>query len=273
MIAAFDSFFIPIIAAGLVGGAGAGLLGVSIMGMRMPFVGVCIAHAAMAGAVFGLLLGWPELACALVTAGLATAVLGAIPPGRLRLDVNLAMGVLFPLMMGLTFLGIGMMPGPRTEMLSLLWGSLLFVGAREVWMICLASGALVVFMLLFAKEMRAILFSRFLASATGIHERLVYVLFLAICGVLLTVNLQTVGGLMIFALIANPAAAALQIGRGYAAICLIAAVLGAVSAMGGLLMAYELDLPTGACIVLVSTALFVLAWAWRRLSVRMGRSE
>lgn len=273
MIAAFDTFFVPIIAAGLVGGTSTGLLGVYVMGMRMPFVGVCVSHAAMAGAVFGMLMGWPELPCGLAAAGAATAILGLIPAGRMRLDINVAMGVLFPLMMGLTFLGIGLMPGPKTEMLGLLWGSLLFVSASDVWMIVLAGAALLVFSIAFAKELRAILFSRFLAGATGVHQQLVYVMFLALCGLVLTVNLQTVGGLMIFALIANPAAAALQVGRGYRSICLLAAGLGGLSAVGGLLVAYELDLPTGACIVLVSTGLFLLAAAWRRMRAHLGYGE
>jgi manganese/iron transport system permease protein len=273
MIAALDAFFIPIIATGLVGGASTGLLGVYIVGMRMPFVGVCISHAAMAGAVFGLLLGWPQLPCALAAAGAATAILGVIPPGRMRLDINVAMGVLFPLMMGLTFLGIGLMEGPKTEMLGLLWGSLLFVSARDVWIIGAASTALLLFSLLFAKEMRSILFSRFLAAATGVHQQLIYVLFLALCGLVLTVNLQIVGGLMIFALIVNPAAAALQVAQGYRSICVLAAVLGGASALGGLLAAYELDLPTGACIVLVSTALFLVAVLWRRIRTQLGHGE
>jgi manganese/iron transport system permease protein len=273
MIAALDAFFIPIIAVGLVGGAGTGLLGVYIVGMRMPFVGVCISHAAMAGAVFGMLLGWAELPCALVAAGVATAILGLIPPGRVRLDINVAMGVLFPLMMGLTFLGIGLMEGPKTEMLGLLWGSLLFVGARDVWMIVLSSLALLGFSVLFAKEMRAILFSRFLAAATGVHQQGVYIGFLALCGLVLTVNLQTVGGLMLFALIVNPAAAALQVGRGYRTICVLASVFGGLSALGGFLVAYELDLPTGACIVLVSTAVFLLAMLWRRVRGCLGQGE
>ena len=61
-----DPFYIPVILAAAVGGAGSGLLGVYVVGMRIPFVGVCMAHAAMAGAVFGILLDVPPLASALL---------------------------------------------------------------------------------------------------------------------------------------------------------------------------------------------------------------
>jgi len=268
-----DMFLVPIFLSGVLGGAGTGLLGVFIVGMRMPFVGVCISHAAMAGAVFGLLVGWPEQLCALAVAAGATIILGTIPPGRTRMDINTAMGVLFPLTMGLTFLGIGLMSGPRTEVLGLLWGSLLFVDNRDVLLIGATTATLIAFSVVFAKEMRAILFSRFLAAATGVHQQLVYMLFLVMCGLVLTVNLHTVGGLMIFALLANPAAAALQLARGYRSVCFAAGTLGALSAVGGLMFAWGLDLPAGACIVLVSTALFLVALGVRRIGNRLGWGE
>ncbi|HEX41226.1 MAG TPA: metal ABC transporter permease, partial [Phycisphaerales bacterium] len=52
-----DSFFYLVMLAGVVAGGSTGLLGVYIVGMRMPFIGVCISHAAMAGAVYSILLG------------------------------------------------------------------------------------------------------------------------------------------------------------------------------------------------------------------------
>lgn len=267
-----DPFFIPVLAAGAVGGASAGLLGVFIVGMRMPFLGVCVSHAAMAGAVGGLLLGWPAFPCALAAAVVAAGSLGLvrIAPGRGVADGNVALGVLFSLLLGLTFLGIGLAPGPKTPMLGLLWGSLVFVGIREVWVVVATGVALVLFVCLFGKEMRAILFSRLLAAAAGIHETLVYTLFLGLCGLVLTVNLQAVGGLMIFSLITNPAVAAFRIAKGFVPVCIVASALGAASALGGFFAAYWLDLPTGACIVLVSSLLLagaVLASSMSRWAI------
>jgi len=263
-----DPFFIPVLIAGVLGGASAGLLGVFIVGMRMPFVGVCIAHAAMAGAVAAVLLGWPQAPCALVAAVATSASLGLVraAPGRGVADGNVALGVLFSLMMGLTFLGIGLAPGPKTAMLGLLWGSLVFVSIRDVWITAGCCMGLLVFVALFYKEMRAILFSRFLAAASGVHETFVYVIFLALSGVVLTVNLQAVGGLMIFSLITNPAAAALQLCHGFSALCIVSALFGAASALGGFLASYCLDLPTGACIVLLSTLIVLACNLWRHHS-------
>jgi len=234
----------------------------------MPFVGVCIAHAAMAGAVWGGLLGLPELPSALALAVLASGSLALIGPGRLRLDANVALGVLFSLMMGLVFLGIGLSRGEKGSLLGLLWGSLVFVNWRDVTWIAASSGALFLFTLLFSKEMCAILFSRPLAAATGLHERLVLFLFLVLCSATLTVNLNTVGGLMIYSLISAPAAAAFQLCRGYRPVVLCSTALGAACTLGGFLIAYEFrsfELPVGACIVILTVIVFLAALAVSKL--------
>ena len=260
-------YLIPILLAGLLGGASAGLAGLYIVGMRMPFVGVCLAHAAMAGAVWGRLFGLPELPSALAVSVTASATLALLGRGRLRLDANVALGVLFSMMMGLVFLGIGLSPGAKGPLLGLLWGSIVFVSWREVIWIAAASGVFFLFALLFSKEMCAILFSRSLAAATGLHERLVLLAFLVLCGATLTVNLSTVGGLMIYTLISVPAAAAFQLCRGYRATALCSAALGAGCSLGGFLVAYQLrefEVPVGACIVIVSVLVFFAALAARK---------
>ena len=114
---------------------------------------------------------------------------------------------------------------------------------------------------LFYKEMRAILFSRMHASSAGIHVTFVWTLFLLLASLVLTVNFQTVGGLMIYSLITNPAAAASRLVRGYGPTLLVSALLGAASGLGGFLISAATDLPTGAMIVILSSVLVVLAAA------------
>jgi len=258
-----DPFFYLVILAGAIAGASCGLLGVYIVGLRLPFIGICISHTAMAGTIYSYLLGLDPTVGPLVVSTAAAMSLAAIRPERSRLDPNVALAILFSLMLGLTFLGIGLVQGSRSEILGLLWGSILFVQKQNVAVIAVAAAAFGVFALLFNKELKVLLFSRTIASATGVHETFVYALFLGLCAVVLTVNLPLVGGLMIFSLITNPAAAAYQVCRGHRAVVLTATALGTLSAVGGFIASYYLNLPTGACIVLVSTALFAAAATYR----------
>lgn len=263
-----DPYFYSILLAGVIAGASCGLLGVYIVGLRLPFVGVFVSHTAMAGTIYSYLLGLNPILGATSISALAAMSLAAIRPGRTRIDPNVALAILFSLMLGVTFLGIGLIQDSRTEILGLLWGSILFVRRENILVIAAAAGALALFAVLFNKEMKALLFSRCIASATGVHETFVYSLFLALSGVILAVNLPLIGGLMIFSLISNPAAAAYQICRGHRTIVAASIGFGVLSTVGGFFISYFLNLPTGACIVLVSTLLFALSAGCRAFSGR-----
>lgn len=257
----FLDVFGLIIAAAVIGGGSAGLLGVFVVGLRMPFLAVGAAHFALAGAVFGELAGLPHGPCAFAGAAVGAGALGMVLRKR-TLDPNVALGTLFSLSMGLAFLGIGLAEGPRSSLLGLLWGSLLFVDTGKLTMIVLCGVVLAVFTVAFDARLRAMLFSRELASAL-FPEGVLFALFLLLAAAVITVNLETVGGLMLYSLVTNPAVAALRLARGYVSALVLGAVFGSVSALGGFLAAYWLDLPAGACIVLVSSALVGVA-LWRR---------
>ncbi len=134
-----DPFFYLILLAGAIAGASCGLLGVYLVGLRLPFVGIFISHTAMAGTVFSLLLGLNPLWGPVTVSALAATSLAAIRPEKTRVDPNVALAILFSLMLGLTFLGIGLMQDSRSEVLGLLWGSVLFVQRKSVGVIALAA--------------------------------------------------------------------------------------------------------------------------------------
>ena len=128
------------------------------------------------------------------------------------------------------------------------------------------------FVLLFYKEMRAIMFSRLHAAAAGVHVTFVWTIFLILTSAVLTVNFQTIGGLMIYSLLANPAAAAFLLVKGHGRSLAVSMLLGAVSGLGGFLIAAASDLPTGAMIVIFSSALVAVAAVLSRFCNRRIRN-
>jgi len=264
----------PVMVGGAVAGASTGMLGVYIIGMRIPFLGVCVSHAALAGAVFGSLFGLtgpmllvPALAGAIVTAML----LGLLEPETTHININVLMGLLFTLSMGLAFLGIGLFAKYNisdNDVRNLLWGSLIFCRWNHVALMSAVAVVQVAFVVLFYKEMRAIMFSRVHAAAAGVHVTFIWTIFLILTAAVLTVNFQTIGGLMIYSLMANPAAAAFLLVKGHGKALAVAMLLGAASGLGGFLIAAVTDLSTGAMIVIVSSVLVGIAAIvkrrWRR---------
>ena len=258
-------FWLPVIVGGAVAGASTSAIGVYIVGMRIPFLGVCVAHAALAGAVFAALFGATGsglLGPALIAAAGTALALGLADPQRTRVDNNVMIGVLFSLSMGVAFLGIGLMSvwgRPDNEVRNLLWGSLIFCRWTDVMLMAGVGAVTFLFIGVLAKEMRAILFSRLHAAAAGIHVTAVWAAFLVLTSAVMTVNFQTVGGLMIYSLMTNPAVAAFLLVRGHGRALLLASALGALSGVGGFLISAAADLPTGAVLVIFSSPLVAVA--------------
>jgi manganese/iron transport system permease protein len=75
-------------------------------------------------------------------------------------------------------------------------------------------------------------------------------------------NLATVGGLLIFALLVQPGAAALQLTYNLKSFFLISAATGILACVLGLVASYLFDIPSGAAVVLAATLLFALAFVF-----------
>ena len=251
--------FGPVLAAAVLGGLSAGLLGVLVVGLRIPFLAVCTAHAAMAGAILGRLCGLPVFGSGFGAACLGAAVLGWLLRRR-DLEANTALGTLFSLMLGLAFLGLALTPGPKAELFGLLWGSPVFATWGQALVMGVVTLLEVLFVWRLGKELKLLLFSRELAAAL-IPEALVLGLLLVLAAAVITVNLEVVGGLLVYSLIANPGVAALRLARSFRAALVWSAVLGVFSAAAGLLAAYLFDVPAGCCIVLASSLPVFLALA------------
>jgi len=256
----FLEAFGVIIVAALLAGSSAGMLGVFVIGLRIPFLVVCMAHAALAGAVFGEMAGFSHKICGFAGAGAAALVLGWLLRTR-RLDPNAALGTLFALTMGLAFLGIGLSPGPKSQALGLVWGSLLFVTRTHLVAMAIVAGLLLLFITALGKELKVLLFSRDLASALA-PEPLIFTGLLVLAAGVVAVSLEIVGGLLLYALICNPAVAGLSMARSYRGALLLSSLLGALSASAGFFAACWLNLPAGACIVLASTLLTGIVFAF-----------
>jgi ABC-type Mn2+/Zn2+ transport system permease subunit len=252
----FIQSFGQVMAAAVFGGALCGFVGAFLLGLRMPFLAVFASHAALAGAVFGDLAGWPHGVSGFLGAMLGAGMLGWLMKKR-RIEGNAAIGALFTLSMALVFLGMAFFKGPKSAQLSLLWGSLLFVSWGQTVLMGLMVLVFLVFYFVFEKELKLLLFDRRLA-AVYLPEGLLLTVFLCFASGTVAVNLETVGGLLLYCLLFNPPVAATRLCRSFRMTLWVSALFGSASALAGFGVAYILDLPVGACIGLVSSVLLGL---------------
>jgi manganese/iron transport system permease protein len=249
------------ILAGLFGGITCSVVGVFVVTMHLSFIGVCIAHAAFAGALLGVWLGFNPLIGALLFSLGSAALIGPVAD-RGELGPDTSIGIVFSLMLGLAFLFMGLMPGARTEALNLFWGSILTVARQDIIFLAAITGVLVGLVALFYKEIQAVICHRQVALAVGIPATVIFYGLLFSTGVTVTASLQSIGGLLIYSLILNPAAAAYQLTYSLKRMLLIAVAFGVISCWVGLIASYLFDIPSGAAIVITSAIIFGLATAF-----------
>ena len=248
------------ILAAVIGAAGCGIIGVWVVLLRVPFIGVAMSHAAFAGAIVGLLVGVSPLLLGLLACIGAAALVGPAAD-RTDSDPNLSLGIIFSMLVGIAFLGMGLMEGPKSEALSLLWGSILTLNAPDIWLLSIATLVAAGFSVLFYHELRAIIFSRLIARSSGIPDKALFYALLFICGTTITLNLNTIGGLLIFSLIVNPPSAAYQLTYSLGRMLLYSALFSVASCLIGLVVSYLVNAPTGAVIVLVSGVILLVSMA------------
>ena len=240
------------------GGIACSLIGVFVVLMHMPFIGVAMSHAAFAGALIGLWIGIDPLITALILSLLAAAVVGPLAD-RGELSPETSLGVIFSLMLGLAFLFMGLMPYARAGAMELLWGSILTNTTSDIVILVIVTVVVVGLVVLFYKEIQATVFNRSIALSVGLPATLILYGILFLTGATVTASLRSIGGLLIFSLILNPAAAAYQLTYNMKKMFLLSALFGVLSSWAGLFFSYLFDIPSGATIVITSSLIFLLA--------------
>jgi manganese/iron transport system permease protein len=245
------------ILATFLGGIACSTIGVFVVLLHMPFIGVAMSHAAFAGALFGLLVGVNPLITAFAFSFLVALFIGPLAD-RGELSPETSLGVIFSLMLGVAFLIIGLLPSTRSEALGLLWGSVLTVTHTDIILLAIVAVVVVGLVIIFFKEVQATVFNRQIALSVGLPATVILYVILFMTGATITVSLNSIGGLLIFSLILNPAAAAYQLTYNMKKMFLIAAVFGVASGWAGLLLSYLFNIPSGATIVIASSIIFMI---------------
>ena len=242
----------------LLGGIACSTVGVFVVLMHMPFIGVAMSHAAFAGALLGLWLGFDPLIGAFTLCLVAAAIIGPLAD-RGELSPETSLGVVFSLMLGVAFLFMGLMPGTKSGALELLWGSILTNTGSDIILLAIVAIVVVGLVSIFFKEIQATVFHRNIALSVGIPATLVLYGVLFLTGATVTTSLRSIGGLLIFSLILNPAAAAYQLTYSMKRMFLLSAAFGVLSGWIGLLFSYLFNIPSGATIVITSSLIFMIA--------------
>lgn len=244
----------------LLAGFLSGLVGVFVVRMKLSAIGYSMSHGAFAGAALGVAISANPLVTAMLFSSATALFIGPVAD-KARLHADTVTSIVFPLNMALAFVFLTLSPqiGLTSDVASVLWGSVISMTNSDVVYLTTLCAATIVLVHFFWKEFFAIMFNRKLAEADGIDTKPFVYFIIFLIGVVVTFSLKLVGGLLIFALLFNPASSALQFFHDMKKIVLVSPIIGAATCVAGLMFSLFLDIPVGSCIVLVSTFAFTLA--------------
>ena len=237
------------------------VLGCYVVLRSMAFLGDALAHAVLPGIALAYLAGVDLLAGALVAALLVALGIGFLSRhGAVREDT--AIGILFAAALSLGVLLISTTGSYATDLTHILFGDVLGVSTTDVWLTAGLAMAVLAAVVLLYRELLLASFDPVLAHMLGKRPEVLRFTMLILLAVTIVVSLQTVGVGLVAAMLVTPAATAYLLTRRLAVMMAVSAVVGAASSVAGLYASYYLDVASGAAVVLIATAAFLLAYVF-----------
>lgn len=266
-----------LIASVLVGGL-CSVVGAFVVLRSMAFLGDAIAHAVLPGIATGMLVAGRGDRRSLFWWALGTSILVALGIGwvsrRGRIREQTAIGIVFA---GTFALGIALLSRVRgfaIDLVHVLFGNVLGVSSGDLVLIAAFGAGVLLLVAAFYKELLVVSFDRTHAATLRLPVSVYESLTLILVAVTVVVSLQVVGLALTLALLVAPPTTALLFVRRVPRVMGVGAAIGAASGIAGLYLSYYLDVASGAAIVLVAIACFLLALlasSYRRAARRRAR--
>ena len=251
-----DDFMVRAALAGVGVALAAAPMGCFVVWRRMAYFGEATAHAAVLGVALALSFSLPILPAVIVAAMTMATAVTALRGRGYAMDTLL--GVMAHSALAVGLVAVAMLSNVRLDLMAFLFGDILAVNRMDlatIWLGGLGVAGLILW------RWSALILSTLnpdLARASGIDPRREEVWLTLALALMVAVAIKVVGVLLIAAMLVIPSAAARPLVRTPEAMAVTAALIGALSALGGLYGAYWFDTPAGPSIVCGASLAFVV---------------
>jgi zinc transport system permease protein len=263
-------FMQRILVAGLLASIAAGIVGTFVVVKRMSSVTGGLAHAAFGGVGLGYLLGFsPMLGAA--GFGLLSGLGVGVAYRRLGSAMDTAISIFWSTGMALGIVFIALSPGYAPDLTSYLFGSILYASWSYVALVASLDAVIVLLTVLLYRAFEAVSFDEEFSTVVGVPVDGLLLLLLAVIALSVVTLIQVVGIILAIALLTIPAETARPWAASLRGMMVIAGAISAVSTTAGILASYglsgafDLSVPSGPLIILISVLLYGGSHALRRV--------
>jgi zinc transport system permease protein len=252
------------LAAGVLVSVACGVIGTFVVVNRIVFISGGIAHAAYGGIGLGYYLKVNPVLGAIVFSLAAALGMGTVQR-KTRERADTMIGVMWAIGMALGIIFVDLAAGYKADLMSYLFGSILAVPSSDLLIMLALDAVIVALVVLFYKELLAMSFDETFATVENVPVDAIYLVLVCMIALTVVMMMRVVGLIMVIALLTMPAAISGQFVKDMKRMMVLASILGVIFTTTGLWLSYFLNLTSGATIILVSGAAYLLSLAVKPL--------
>ena len=235
-----------------------GFLSAYLMLKGWSLIGDALSHSIVPGVAGAYMLGLPFAAGAFLSGGLAAAAMLFLNR-QTRLKEDAIIGMIFSSFFGLGLFMVSLSPTP-VNIQTIVLGNILAVTREDTIQLAIIGAVTLVVLLFKWKDLMVAFFDENHARSIGLNPTGLKILFFTLLSASTVAAMQTVGAFLVVAMVVTPGATAYLLTDRFQRLIVIAAALGAGTSLTGAYLSYFLDGATGGIIVVLQTAIFLLAF-------------
>ncbi|MDU4331138.1 MAG: metal ABC transporter permease [Staphylococcus epidermidis] len=262
---------------GLLIGFIAPLIGAFIVVRRLSLIADALSHVTLGGISFGMFLLTIIPVFSVINPmwfGILFAVIGALLIEKLRTSFSNYQEIAIPIIMSagiaLSAIFISLADGFNQEIVGLLFGSISAVNISDLTTIIIITIIVLIFIVLFYKELFILSFDEEYSKVIGIPKWIQF-LFIVIVAMVISASMRVVGILLVSALITLPIAISMRITKGFKQLIALSVILGELSVILGLIIAFYMNISPGGVIVVLLVLMLILTMIIQKLKIKFKK--
>jgi manganese/iron transport system permease protein len=241
----------------LVGGVCA-FLSAYLMLKGWSLIGDALSHSIVPGVAGAYMLGLPFSLGAFLAGGLAAGAMLFLNQ-RTKLKEDAIIGLIFTSFFGLGLFMVSVSP-TSVDIQTIVLGNILAITPADTLQLVLIAVVSLTILLAKWKDLLVVFFDENHARSVGLNPSLLKGLFFTLLSACTVAALQTVGALLVIAMVVTPGATAYLLTDRFPRLIAISVAIGAISSFVGAYLSYFLDGATGGVIVVLQTSIFLVAF-------------
>ncbi|HDI6427816.1 TPA: metal ABC transporter permease [Staphylococcus aureus] len=248
-----------------------GTVGSLIVLRGLSLMGDAMSHAVLPGVALSFLFGIPMFVGALITGMIASIFIGYITSSS-KTKPDAAIGISFTAFLASGIVIISLI-NTTTDLYHILFGNLLAI-TNSAFLTTIVIGSIVlILIIIFYRPLMISTFDPTFSRMSGLNTTLLHYFVMLLLSLVTVASIQTVGIILVVALLITPASTAFLISKKLYSMMIIASLISVISSIVGLYYSYIYNIPSGATIVLCTFVIYIITLFFTKFTNRKKRGS